>query len=341
MHEIRKITVQDIAREGKVHPSTVSRALANHPALSPQTKARIQEIARQLGYTPDPLISALLKRRYRKQGKEIGTIAWIDNSLTKDSYENNPFSFNAQSFNGAQSQAHKRGYRIERFWSKEPSMSGDRLSDILYSRGIRGICVSPFGELNPYFHMKWELFSAAAIGYSMHAPTLHRATPHHMHNILLAIDSLRSMGYERIAMNVSHKNNQKIGDIYTAAALLSQKRFGKKNIFFKIHRDYQNISQAQEELKPWLHKIKPEVFLTTFQHKELTTDIMVPPGVKVAKVGRYYYNRKLKDPISYLDEKTEIIGAAAVDLVIGQIERNETGIPQDPKVVMVEGRWVP
>jgi hypothetical protein len=34
------------------------------------------------------------------------------------------------------------------------------------------------------------------------------------------------------------------------------------------------------------------------------------------------------------------VAAAAIDLVVGQIQRNERGLPEFPKVVLVEGSWV-
>jgi LacI family transcriptional regulator len=34
------------------------------------------------------------------------------------------------------------------------------------------------------------------------------------------------------------------------------------------------------------------------------------------------------------------LGAAAVELLTGQLTRGELGLPADPRVVLVEGRWV-
>lgn len=341
MHQSPRIpTIEDIARQAKVHPSTVSRALQNHPALRKETVVRIQNLANQLGYSPDPLISALLKRRYRRGGKEIATIAWLDNNPIKNAYEKYPDTFNAHSYNGAVAQASKRGYRVERFWMYEPGMTEDRLSDILYSRGIRGLCVEPLPQLTSYFPMKWEYFASAAIGYSMLSPSLHRATPHHMHNLFLAVESLKKAGYQRIAINISEKNNNKIQEIYTAAVLLCQKRYGKQNILFKIHKNFESPSEAGEVLSPWLSKHQPDVFLTTFSGNIFNQmGILIPKRTQLAKLGRPYTTNSLFENIPYLNEKTELIGAAAIDVIIGQIERNEIGIPNDPKVVMIEGSW--
>lgn len=49
-------SLQDIAARLGVHPSTVSRALRNHPAISEAVRLRVQAVAREFAYKPNPLI---------------------------------------------------------------------------------------------------------------------------------------------------------------------------------------------------------------------------------------------------------------------------------------------
>ena len=46
-------TIKDIARECGVGVSTVSRALNNHPDINPETKARILEVVKRIGFVPN------------------------------------------------------------------------------------------------------------------------------------------------------------------------------------------------------------------------------------------------------------------------------------------------
>jgi len=41
-----------------------------------------------------------------------------------------------------------------------------------------------------------------------------------------------------------------------------------------------------------------------------------------------------------IDQLHEIIGSAAVDLIVAQVNRNERGVPRYPKDVLIEGEWV-
>lgn len=42
-----------------------------------------------------------------------------------------------------------------------------------------------------------------------------------------------------------------------------------------------------------------------------------------------------------VDQKSLTIGSAAVELVVEQLYHNERGVPETPKVVLIEGRWHP
>ena len=50
---MRRITIKDIAKLVGVNPSTVSRALKDHPDISTSMKAKIQQVAEELGYFPN------------------------------------------------------------------------------------------------------------------------------------------------------------------------------------------------------------------------------------------------------------------------------------------------
>lgn len=48
-----KITIKDVAKRAGVQPSTVSRAIHNHPDIKPATRARILQTIEELGFIPD------------------------------------------------------------------------------------------------------------------------------------------------------------------------------------------------------------------------------------------------------------------------------------------------
>ncbi|WP_205502397.1 LacI family DNA-binding transcriptional regulator [Rufibacter psychrotolerans] len=59
----KDITIYDIARELDLSPTTISRALNDHPAVNQKTKQRISEAAAQMGYRSNLFASNLRKQR--------------------------------------------------------------------------------------------------------------------------------------------------------------------------------------------------------------------------------------------------------------------------------------
>ena len=68
----RSVTLRDVAAAARVHVATASRALdaeTAHP-VSPQTRARVQQVAEELGYRPNAQARAL--RRAQQLYAEAG-----------------------------------------------------------------------------------------------------------------------------------------------------------------------------------------------------------------------------------------------------------------------------
>ncbi len=66
----KQVTIKDIARELGISPSTVSRALKNHPDISDATKKSVKELANKLNYKPNEIALSLKHNK----SKIIGVI---------------------------------------------------------------------------------------------------------------------------------------------------------------------------------------------------------------------------------------------------------------------------
>jgi DNA-binding LacI/PurR family transcriptional regulator len=67
------VSIKDIAQAAGVSPSTVSRALNDHPRISQKTKAHIRRLALELGYTPSLPARSLVTRHTATIGMVITT----------------------------------------------------------------------------------------------------------------------------------------------------------------------------------------------------------------------------------------------------------------------------
>ena len=76
----RRVTSYDVARHAGVAQSTVSRCFQGEASISAETRARVEEAARALGYTPNALARSLITQR----SNLVGVVA------TRHTMRNNP-----------------------------------------------------------------------------------------------------------------------------------------------------------------------------------------------------------------------------------------------------------
>lgn len=93
----KRINISDVAREAGVSPQTVSRALNNKGEISGDTRARVLETVRRLGYRPNTLARGLVTHRTYTLGLVVPDIA-------------NPFF--SEVARGAEDAAHEAGYSL-------------------------------------------------------------------------------------------------------------------------------------------------------------------------------------------------------------------------------------
>jgi len=71
----QEISIEDIARAAGVSHSTVSRALRDNPLISADVRERIQQLAHEMGYTPNAIAQSLQRRRTSTIGLVVTSIA--------------------------------------------------------------------------------------------------------------------------------------------------------------------------------------------------------------------------------------------------------------------------
>lgn len=135
----RHTSLKDLAKELGVSISTVSRALKNHPDISQELKAKVQKLAKERNYTPNPLAMGLLKQ----QTKMIGVI--VPDIVTH---------FYASIISGIEEVAKQQGYFIVIASSNESvEKEMEAVSNLLKSR-VEGLIVCLSQETKDFSHFK-------------------------------------------------------------------------------------------------------------------------------------------------------------------------------------------
>lgn len=132
-----QVTIKDIARELGISPSTVSRALKDHPDISTETKKAVNELADKLHYTPDPIALSLKNRESKIIGVIVPEIVHYFFSLI---------------IHGIEDLAYSAGYNVMVCESNETFDREVRNVDALLSSRVDGILVSVSKETKSSAH---------------------------------------------------------------------------------------------------------------------------------------------------------------------------------------------
>jgi LacI family transcriptional regulator len=347
----RRTTLQDIAKVCGCSTMAVSLALRNHTSVSAKRRAKICAVAKKMGYSPDPTLSALAAYRRIHYPKPTATpIAWISNYPTANVW-NQPHHFVNDYFLGATRRAREIGYHLEHFWLREPGMSPQRLSQVLYTRGVSGLLFTPqhassshlsFAHLN----MDWDKFCAVTFGYSLTHPRLHMTTTNHYRSMGMVLRKVRSFGYRRIGLLLNSVQDKRIMHNHHAAFLIDQLRVPAK-LKVPVHLISDNSVKARAAKNKWYRTHRPEVIISTADGAELQEivadeNLRCPEDVGLVALstaaGRSDKSTRI---LSGADESHEDVGLAATDLLVTLMNHNERGVPSTPRSVLIDSKWVP
>ncbi|MGE9292308.1 MAG: LacI family DNA-binding transcriptional regulator [Puniceicoccales bacterium] len=331
----RKYTQKDIAKAANVHPSTVSLAMSNSPALAAKTRDRIQKIAQEMGYQPDPFLSQLAHYKHHgRDGVFRGTLAFLINrNLTEENPKPKPYpSYLA----GAIKKAEEYGYQLQVFDFNRSKVSGTRLRQIMLARGIKGIllCPQPRG-IERIDDFDFSGFSCVSFGYTLKSPRFHVVNTHQFHAARLCMQKLIGIGCKRIGFAVPQFHDSRVDHNYLAGYLTCLAQAPELTPLPVFDGD----SFSQSSFSKWFHKVKPDGLLTVPYRlpgflKAMKVDTQI--ACKIAVVSLLDRN----EGWSGIDEDAEQIAASAVDQVVSMIRRGEMGIPAKPASLLLEGNWV-
>lgn len=131
------ITIKDIAKELGISASTVSRALKDHPDISPETKKQVQELAEKLHYQPNTIALSLRQSKTNTIGVIIPEIAHF---------------FFSTVISGIEDIAYSKGYNVVISQSNESYEREVTDTKALFNSRVDGVLVSISRETKNFDH---------------------------------------------------------------------------------------------------------------------------------------------------------------------------------------------
>lgn len=317
----------------------VSLALRNQAGVSQETAKKIRHIADQLGYRPDPALSALIHYRGGKSKKIRAGLALLTGWDTREEWIESRVGRLA--WEGAKSRAEDFGYSLEHFWIGKNGSLAKRTADVLESRGIRGVMLAPL--LLPWteINFPWERFAVVTLERNTDFPLIPHVSPNHYADISRAWSHLIKLGYSCPGLATFSWLSDRNEHRWEAAQYIQQVTHQRtsERVPNLIVPGGLNSKLPTAQMDKWLTRYRPDVVLSPspeFREAILQSGRSIPQDVAFASLQTQVDSASTAG----INQHRDKMGAACIDLLHARLLRSDFGVPDSLAGTTIDGEWV-
>lgn len=318
-----------------VSTATVSRALAGHPSVRATLRRRVTAEAERRGYRRNRLVAALMTAvRQTRTPSFCGNLALIH---VPSARQPSLLPTQRRILRGARDRAAELGFNLEAFSLGASGLSPRSLGRVLSARGVLGAIFLHADPSPERIEFPWDQFTAVGIDYGELEPTLHTVCLDHYVTLANTLRRLDHLGYRRIGMFLERFKDERIGAKWSAPFLAFQAAASARGIEPVPILVCEKMNET--DFLAWHATHRPDLVVG---HVDKAVDWLRGKGIRVP-AGTAYFNLNWTartQPCAGLDVRPELQGSVAAETLIAQIQRNERGLPADPRTIMIKGRWV-
>lgn len=331
----------EVAEACGVSKNTVSLALRGSPRVAEPTRARVLEIATAMGYQPNPTVAQLMAelRKGRSPGFQA-VLAIINAHETPDAFTKHATI--PAYVRGCRNRATQLGYQLDEFWLHEPKVPVARWISIFKARNIRGIVIVGLmhgNRLPARFAALWQEFPALVTGVRTREPALSFACSDHHTLALVSFEKALALGYQRPALVLDGVIDQLTEGRLSAGFLIAQSRLlppGQRT------QPFYDVAAARNDpslFRKWLDENKPDLVFTLYHEVARWVEDL---GLRVPEdIGLIQYEwRAPHGDWAGMDQRNDLVGEAAVEMLISMIHHNERAVPEHPRATLIGSQWV-
>lgn len=313
------LTLKKLSQVLELSVSTVSRALKNHPDISPQTRKKVVELAHALDYEPDANAVHLRTKSTKLLGLMVPSIS----------------NYFYESFIGAvEVESRKRGYSVMILQSgDDPAIESENLRLFRQNR-ISGLfaCITPFTEDLSHFikmrELKIPVFffdkvpvddrfpkvcMADELAGQLAAETIHRA---HCQNVLAIFGNIQLSITQKRMKTFHHYCKEKEITFSVVHALSST----EANEF--VHQ------YLQQEKKPdTIFCMSDEILIGVMKALQ-ELEIRHPHDIRIIAISNGYIPKLFYPEITYVETSGPKLGKLAFSQMMNSID----GIPIESEI---------
>lgn len=329
--------MRDIAARVGVHQTTVSLALRHHPSIPAHTRERIVEVAREVGYRPNPLLNAFNFHRVASHPvKGAPVLAMVFDARMHP--RSTDHEYPRLLFQAARDTARERGYQLEPFVLQENGLHSHRLNRVLVARGITGVIISTLGLETTQLELDWPRLCTVKIE-SLHVqPALDAVSSDQWQAARTGLRRLRELGYRRVGLIAAADDEARLGEPFRTGMLVEQAAVPEAervpSLLFagRAERDLGQLIDA------WVREHRIEAVMSNWNNviDHLRAKAwQVPSDIAVASLDAPLRQTDLAGVV----QNHELVGRRAVEQVLLQLQAHQRGVPQTASVTFVPGRW--
>jgi LacI family transcriptional regulator len=211
-----------------------------------------------------------------------------------------------------------------------------RLDTILQSRGIQGVLLQPAWREPDLSRLDWTRYAGIYTDYIIEHPALHAVCCDHYRSMMNVLQRLGRMGCRRPGLVLQRRQDERLQHRWEGAFLAFQRNHPASGKVPPLVED----EQSRETFVRWFKRFKPDVVLG---HQAAAVDWMTECGARIPETAGFFclnVTQVHPRPCAGLDLQPRLLGARSVELLIGQLQRNERGIPENASTTMIPARWV-
>lgn len=313
--------------------ASASRALSGHPNVSQPVRDRVRAMAQARGYQRNHLVSTIMGQvRGARTQHFFGNLAIVHVPSPQQPVMN---AMQKLIVKAAQSRGLELGFRLGLFNLGDASTGPAALARMLRARGVLGIIFLQPNTNHTTAGFPWAQFASLQIDYDSTKVVHHTITLDHHFTLVGALERLRSMGYKNIGLFIEHHKDERLVHKWSAAFRSFQENQGGIGHVPLLKAGTMN----KADFLRWHSAHRPDLVVG---HVDRSLLWLKRIGLSPPKdIGFFNLNwNERTRPCAGLDLRPELHGTVAVETLAAQIQRNERGLPPDPRTVMVSGQWV-
>jgi LacI family transcriptional regulator len=326
-------TITDIAKKLGISPSTVSRALSDHPDISSKTKKQVRKIAKELNYTPNPIAQSLKNNR-------TSTIGIIVPEIKHD--------FFSSAISGIEEVAYQSGYTIILCQSNESFEREVVNTNMLMHHRVAGVIVSISQNTKHGDHFRDLIERGIPLVFFDRVCEDVKASKvviDDAKSAYNAVSYLIKKGYKRIAHfagPIGLEICKKRLNGYKEALKNAKLRFEEGLIQYGGLHEQDGYNSMEFLLKKKLipdaiFAVNDPVAIGAFQRiKE--SHLKIPKDIAIIGFSNNKITTLVDPPLTTVNQPSFEMGKKAAEILIGQIENKNKSL--EPKTIVLKAELI-